>query len=396
MLRSVKIGGRLFVNLDYDYAFFPKRFPKNWVRQITPAKLRRKGFKKIHGELFEKTFSDVVKLTVGIPKRADIRKSYIWTLNEQGFQKMINDLKVIQEHFDNRAQELYNRFVVREDEEDKSINRVKLVDESVRKVLASKAGMQEFQREWLGIRAKKERFMEEVLAARDAGYKMKSGFLRKYRGFLDLSLKPQTNPPYCRREYFFFDACKTRKQLHLYFEFVELFLDIFGSLADSVADKRKISPEKIKNSIFGYYVFLHGIKNIRKMYERGLSLDELRAKMPWIQEKFLEDITLDAQDKKGWAYKASDFALIYASYESQTTPGNFKQILKQEKEFAYRMRKKISRIENPKEFLSGKTDMEAEPNWYLRIEETPKKDKIALIRYALLHPEYPHRFLNVL
>jgi len=176
--------------------------------------------------------------------------------------------------------------------------------------------------------------------------------------------------------------------LHLYFDFIELFLDIFEATRKSPPFIRKISPEAVKSGIAAYYAVLFTIKKVRSLYLRGASFKELQKQFPMFRDTYLEDITLDAQTKKGWANKASDFALEFASHIANTTADNFKQILKKEKNFSGFMRKEVGKIKDIEQVLAGTKGIPQNHSKPLKIEIVPKEDWIGLFRWSFSHFGY--------
>lgn len=350
------------IKLNFDYPSFRDSFPKEWLSFITPSELRKAGFEEIDSEetdstkRFRKSFSDIITLDIKTSRKKD-GKSYCWSINEENFKIMISEIEEIKDYLDKQAKEIY--YFSRK-------SRSNVFEDSFEDYLQSD-------------------YMQMVRTATETSNEMKKAFAEKYAGFSEMNNDIQIKTPIYRYQNFFFDACKNTHQLNLCFEFIRLYMDVFGAIRKSKPSVRKISPEKVKAAIPSYYALFFTVKKVRSLYINGLSFEELQTKFPMIREEHLEDFTLESDDKKGWEYKASDIALNFASYTAETTPGNFKQILKQEKKFVSNIRREFSGIENIEEILAGTTIEIEGPDFGLNMERVPEEDFIGLIRWSISH-----------
>lgn len=354
MLEEVSNGSKSFIKLNFDFPSFHCHFPEDWLRYITPSELKKAGFQKVDPITYRKSFSDIVELKIVVSRKSG--KSYAWNMNEEKIKVMLGELESIKTYLDRQAERHYD--LVRSPKNRKKF----LCDESY----ATEC-------------------MMKTVTATNTAHKMKKAFMEKYSDFLNFNSHYYLQTPIFKYRSFFFDACKNTHQLHLYFDFVELFVDVFGALKKSKPHERRISPEAVKLGIAAYYAVLFTIKKVRSLYLRGASFGELTNRFPMISEKYLEDITLEAQAKKGWAYKASNFALDFASYTANTTMDNFKQVLKKEKKFGQYMKKEVGKIKNIEEVLAGKVGVPKNALKSLKIEIVPKEDWIGLFRWSLSH-----------
>lgn len=354
MLGEIKEGQKSFLKINFDFPSFKEHFPKEWLRDITRSELLKTGFQQINKTTYKKSFSDLLVLEIVISRK--IGKHYQWTMNEKSFNVMLAELRHIKTYLDKNAEEIY-----------KLIRSPKAKKEQ----LYSELFMTEY--------------MKKIATITNLVHKKKNDFFEKYEDFIGVNCNIAITMPTFRKQFFFFDACKTTRQLHWYFEFIELFLDLFGGLRKPQPFTRKISAEAIKYGIAAYYSVLFTVKKLRKFHQKGLSFEELKAKFPMISEENLEKMTLDSGAKKGWAYKASDFALDFASYTTKTTANNFKQILKKEKEFSLKMRHLVGKIKDIEMVLAGKTGIPIKPLWSLKIEAVPKEDWIGIFRWTFSH-----------
>lgn len=215
--------------------------------------------------------------------------------------------------------------------------------------------------------------------------KARNNFLEKYEDFFNLNSCQSLESPYLKYEYFFFGACNTTSQLHLYFKFIELFISFARGIEKSKNYVRKIKAEYVKKGIFFYYAYFFTIKKIRKLYSKGcFTFEELKNKISIINEKTLEKILLDSQNKKGWEYSASQLSLDLAAYTAYTTIDNFKQILKKEKIFALEIKKTLSKYKNIEMVLSGKIKIPL-PKFALNLEIVPEDEAIDLVKHSYLY-----------
>jgi hypothetical protein len=299
--------------LTIDTSAFETCFSEDWLKLITPSILQKTGFKKIDNETYNKSFSHVLELKINIIN--DNFKTYIWTMNEKPFEKMCDKLESIKTYVDKKAEELY------------------LVT-----VLARKR--------------KNPLNPPDILAGFS---KKKQNFYNKYHKFVDINNPDEISPPFPRTQYFFFDACKTEQQFKLYIHFIKLSMDIFYPLKKSRRGRpKKIPPDKIRQGISTYYAYSFTFKKIRNLCNRNWPFDRLENKFPMIPKKLIEDITLDCfGEKKGWQYKASNIAYEFGSEIANTSVGNFKQILKAEKEFTRETKTMISQVKDIEKTLSG-------------------------------------------
>lgn len=354
------------IKLNFDFPSFRDSFPKEWLRYITPSELRKAGFEETNSEetgstkTFKKSFADVVALEITSSRKKD-GKRYCWSMNEENFKIMLSELEEIKEYLDKEAEEVF------------------LLSRSSRSGVLNLSHDEYLQ----------SGYMQKILRATKTVHKMKNDFMNKYAGFTGINSNFQIQTPIFRYQSFFFDACKNTHQLNLYFEYIRLFMDVFGAIRKSKPSVRKISSDKIKEAIPAYYALFFTIKKIRAFYMKGFSFEDLQTQFPMVHEKYLEDFTLESDEKKGWEYKASDFALNLASYTAETTPGNFKQILKHEKEFASHIKKKFGSIDNIEETLAGTPlVLEGHPP-ELNMDIVPEEDWIGLYRWSISHfPPY--------
>ncbi len=350
------------IKLNFDFPSFRDSFPKEWLRYITPSEVRKAGFEKTASEetgstkTFRKSFSDVVSLEITTSRKKG-EKRYCWSMNEENFKTMLSELEAIKEYLDKEAKGI--ALLARS-------SRSSILDDSYDDYRQSE-------------------YMQKITKATNTVAQMKKDFRNKYNEFMTFNSDVQIQTPVFRYQFFFFDACKNTHQLNLYFEFIRLILDVFGAIRKSKPSVRKISPEKIKEAIAAYYALLFSIKKIRAIYMQGVSFKKLQEQFPMFNEKKLEDITLEADDKKGWEYKASGFALNFASYITETTTGNFKQILKKEKKFASHIKKRLSKIKNLEETLAG-TPLALKGSLpELNVEIVPEDDWVGLYRWSISH-----------
>lgn len=304
--------GKNLKELTIDTSTFETIFSEDWVKFITPAILQKVGFKKIDNETYNKSFSHLLELKINIINNNF--KTYIWTMNEEPFEKMCNKLESIKNYVDKKAEELYLVTVLRRK----------------RKTILNP---------------------EDILASFS---KKKHNFYKRYHEFFDINNAYQISPPFPRNQYFFFDACKTEQQFKLHLHFIKLFMEIFYPLKQPQRGRpQKIPPDKIRRGISTYYAYLFTFKKIRNLCNRNWPFDKLENKFPMISKKLIEDIVLDCfGEKKGWEYKASDIAYEFASEIANTTVDNFKQILKAEKEFTRETKTMISQVKDIKKTLS--------------------------------------------
>lgn len=298
--------------LTIDTSTFETYFAEDWVKLITPSMLQKAGFKKIDNETYNKSFSHLLELKINIIN--ENLKTFIWTMDEINFKKMCDELESIKNYVEKKAEELYLVTV-------------------------------------LGRKLKNPLNPEDILAGFS---KKKHNFYKRYHEFIDINNAYQISPPFPRTQYFFFDACKTEQQFKLYLHFIKLFMDIFYTLKKSKRGPcKKISPEKIKQGISTYYAYLFTFKKIRNLCNRNWFFDRLENKFPMIPKKLIEDIVLDCfGEKKGWQYKASNIAYEFGIRITNTSVGNFKQILKTEKEFTRETKTMISQVNDVEKTLS--------------------------------------------
>lgn len=307
--------------LTIDTSTFETCFSEDCLKLITPSILQKTGFKKIDNETYNKSFSHVLELKINIIN--DNFKTYIWTMNEKPFEKMCDKLESIKNYVEKKAEELYLVTV-------------------------------------LGRKLKNPLNPEDILAGFS---KKKDNFYKRYHEFIDINNASQISPIFPRTQYFFFDACKSEKQFKLYLQFIKLYIDIFFPLKKPKrGPPKKISPKKIKQGISTYYAYLFTFKKIRNLYSREFSkklnkndyiLDKLKNEFSMIPKELIEDIALDSfGEKKGWYYKSSNISYDFASKIVNTSVGNFKQILKAEKEFTRETKTMISQVNDVEKTLS--------------------------------------------
>jgi len=272
-------------------------------------------------------------------------------MKEANFKNMIAELRQVKSHLDDMSRDVY------------------------KKVRSSPTANQMDIEERINM----------IASVANSARKMKSTFSDKYRDFIAINSEVRIPETTFRYQYFFFDACRNTRQLHLYFEFIELFIDVYGSVKRSLPNIRRISPESIKSGIASYYALLFTIKKIRKLYQKGVSLDELKSRFPMVSDENLERFTLDSGARKGWAYKASEVALGFASHTSGTTVDNFRQILKKEKDFSLKVKALVGSMENVELTLAGELGIPIEPDWSLKTEIVPDREWIDLFRWGISH-----------
>jgi len=306
----------------------------------------KERFIKLNENTYKKSFSNLLSLTFVLHDNSDV--TYHWDMNENHFKIINKELKSIIEYFDKEAETFY--FEITRDKRSNFGGHVKTI----------------------------KNFNNKFKKARN-------NFLEKYEDFFNLNSCQSLESPYLKYQYFFFDACHTTSQLHLYFKFIELFISFARGIEKSKNYVRKITAEYVKKGIFSYYVYFFTIKKIRKLYSKeGFTFEELKNKIPIINEKTLLKILLDSQNKKGWEYSASQLSLDFAAYTANTTIDNFKQILKKEKKFALEAKKTLSKYKNIEMVLSGKIKIPL-PKFALNFEIVPEDEAIDLFKHSFLY-----------
>jgi len=321
--------------VSIDISTFDTIFAEDWLKFITPSILKKYGFEKNDNKTYERSFSHLLELKINII--AENLKTYIWTMNEINFKKMCGKLESIKTYVDKKAEELYLLTV-------------------------------------LGRKRKTLLNPEAILVGFS---KKKRNFYKKYHEFIDINNAYQIPSIFPRTQNFFFDACKIEQQFTLYLRFIKLSIDIFSPLKKAERGPlRKILPEKIRQGISTYYVYLFVFRKIRDLHNRNWSFDNLCNKFSMIPPKKVEDITFESfGEKKGWRYKASDIAYDFASKIINTTVDNFKQVLKAEKEFTRETKTMISQVKDIEKTLSEEIPLPIN-NRKLKREHFSKKEFI--------------------
>lgn len=347
---------RPFIVSYADFSSHRETVPKNCLRYVIPSQLMKAGFERIDKTtytLYRKDFSGLLELEFSISKK--VGKSYCWTLNEKNFKKMLKELSAIKAYLDDKAEEM---------------------DARARKLSEIQPGRERKRHTRDGV--------EEGLKIMKAVDKMKLEFFKRYRDFIDVNQHIDIQMPTIRSWFFCFDACKTTRELHLYFMFIELFLDIFwGRIKKSKTRKRKISIDSIKRGVVIYYALFFSVKRIRELYTQDVSFDELRAKFPMFSEGALEEMTLERGHGKGWKHTPSEFALHWGSRTANTTPRNFKQLLGKYKKFARKIKEEVGKIQDVGKVLVGETSVPVDELSLLDIEYIKDEDWIAGWRWTL-------------
>ena len=347
--KSEKRHENINIKINFDFTTFKNSFPKDWSKDITPSELIEHGYQQIDKTTFVKSYSNILESRITISEKG--YKFYDWVMNNDKFKSMLTELKGVRTALDDASREIFMKLRIKGEEKDNQF----------------KANL------------------NDTVKATNAICKMKHDFLEKYNDFIEINCGIKISSAEFRYHYFFFDACQTTYQLHLYFEFIEIFLDIFGSIKKSLPQYRKITPEMVKLGITAYYTYLFTIKKIRHFYQAGASFDKLQKRFPMISASNLEIFTLDAGPKKGWAYNASEVAMDFASYLTETTVDNFRQILKSEKEFSRKIRSQVGQMEDVELALAGEIGVPIKADWSLNMEIVPDRDWIGLLRWNLSH-----------
>jgi len=107
VIEEVGKGAKSFLKLNFDFPSFQEHFPKQWLKDITPAELLKAGFQKVDPITYKKTFSGVIELEIRISRKRG--KSYTWIFKEENFNVMLTELKEIKTFLDKKAEEIYMR-----------------------------------------------------------------------------------------------------------------------------------------------------------------------------------------------------------------------------------------------------------------------------------------------
>ncbi len=336
----------MIITINYKFSSYRKTLEKCFSKNITPKKLLKEGFIKSNKSTYKKSFSNLLSLTFFLNDNSKV--TYKWDMNENNFKKINKELKSVIEYFDKEIETFYF--------------------ETTR-----------------GKGSNFRRHLKKIMDFKNKFYKIRNNFLDKYEDFFNINSCQSFESAYIQYEYFFFDACNTTSQLHLYFEFIELFISFARGIEKSKNYVRKITEECVKQGISSYYTYFFTIKKIRKLWSKNcFTFEELKKKFSIINEKTLEKILLDSQNKKGWEYLASQLSLDFAAYTANTTIDNFKQILKKEKKFALEIKKTLSKYKNIEMVLSGKINIPL-PKIALNFDFVPEDDSIALFKHSVLH-----------
>ena len=288
----------------------------------------------------------MLSLTYVLHDNSDV--TYHWDMNENHFKMINKDLKSIIEYFDKEAETFYFEITG-------------------------------------GKRSNFSRHVKTIKNFNINFKKARNNFLEKYEDFFNLNSCQSLESPYLKYQYFFFDACHTTSQLHLYFKFIELFISFARGIEKSKNYVRRIKAEYVKKGISFYYAYFFTIKKIRKLYSKDcFTFEELKNKFSFINEKNFAKILLDSQNKKGWEYSASQLSLGPAAYTAHTTRDNFKQILKKEKKFTLEIKKTLSKYKNIEMVLSGKIKIPL-PKFALNFEIVPEDEAIDLFKHSFLY-----------
>jgi len=346
----------LRINFDYPIGFRP--FPKQVLKDITPKALIKEGFKRVSKSEYKKNFSGVLELSIEISRRRG--KSFNWEMKEDNFKEMIQNFKAIKISLNKKARDIVGLME-------------KIRDPNIENTQSSKLHKE---------------IMTKMFTETNDVQKMREAFFGKYHEFFEINSDFLIKCAYKRSRVFFFDACKTLRQLHLYFQFIELALDVPGFIKKSKRLTRKITPKIIKSSILGYQYCLAELKKIRRIWsDIGFDFQEIKKQYPGISEEVLEMITEERE--RGFKYKASDLALEFISSSAGTTKENLKKILKQEKEFAQEARKIIQKIENGNLTVETIGDVMGVPIIWrksiLKAEAPLSQDRFEMIKYCLFH-----------
>ncbi|TET45422.1 hypothetical protein E3J62_07650 [candidate division TA06 bacterium] len=350
--RSFRLNGK--------FPYFTEPIPTELLKGITPSKLLKAGFEEIDYRTgYTKTFSDVLDLSIDISGKTE--KFYSWDLDIANFRRMLKELRVIESYLDIKVRKM-------------SLDR-----EKMDKILSSK-----MKRKQVDMKGWASRFQADAQEIMETVGKMKRDFSERYKDFLDIVQFAEMQKQIPRRQFFFFDFCKETQHLHMYFKFIKLFLNLFHRpLVKSKTYKRRLFPLLTKHGIIGYHLALATIKKIRTRHKQGASNRELRKEFPMVKPHDLGLITLEGEDKP-WVRDASAIALESAAGQTLTTPGNFKQILNEEKEYAGKVRMAIRRMQNVEKALIGKVIVPIDPEWSLKAERFTRGDWMSLLRWYFL------------
>lgn len=331
---------KINIQVSYRTPYYLSYFEKPFLKHITPKRLLDEGFEEIIINIYRKSFSNLISLTYYFGD--DKYVQYKWDMNENNFKKANKEIKIMIDYIEKKFKNHYAE--LRKGE-------VKNVVKNTEKLLVKMINEEK---------------------------KMKKDFLEKYKDFFSINSAQPSETLYFKSHRFFFDACDTTRQLRLYFKFIELSMYFLDDIIISEPFSRRITPKEIREGIAMYYIFFFTIKKIRQLYmEDHYTYEEIKNMFPMVTDKLFEDITLDSQNKKGWEYRNSDLSLNIAAHKLKTTSGNFKQILKQEKKYALKMKKMINNFKDINMVLTGKTIIPLS-KFPLKVEE-PLKSKFATI-----------------
>jgi hypothetical protein len=194
---------------------------------------------------------------------------------------------------------------------------------------------------------------------------------------LDLMGLGRPRRPYHTSQAFFFDACESKTQLKHYFDFIELFVDVFVGFRNHRRHLRKVSEPMIGISMLVYHSARMRIVEIRKLHRMGWSLMELSRKFdetpPHLMEHYVE------RNPETGRYKnmPSELALREAAQFARLTPKSLRKQFKKRKDLFARTEKHL---------LSSAGSFEGAPSNLvdINIENIPKEDWITWIRLTLV------------
>jgi hypothetical protein len=313
----------------------PQPVPSNWLEATTPERLLKEGFGKVDEETYRMDFSGVIELRFYLRDKEP--KSWDWKMNLPEFTIMVDELESIKMYIDRKA-------------------------DKISKSLKDCHGMGPDEG-----RKHSEKVYDEIPAVCESVHEKKAAFLRKYELLMDFLGYVKVPIPYPRSIHFFFDPCKTTKELDLYLRFVRLSMFVFWRLGRSQYEGN-LTVDQIKAAIISYFLVLFTIKKIRRLYNSDVPLEALKVQFNMVDEQTVDQIVRYPDRGKDWFHSAERIAGDLVAPRFNTTGGNLKQIRKREKQYARAVRKRIGSMEDVELALSGKVDVPVPHWWMLRTE----------------------------
>jgi len=341
-----------------DFYSYPYNIPLESQKNFTEIKLLKNDFKKVDNNIFEKVFSNVVKLEIDISDKKI--KSFNWSMNDLNFREMTNKLEEIQKCINKIAKDIYKikkplRF---KESRQRSVN---FINECLNEIPTKNIGVLE----------------------------LKSKFMKEYNEFLNINRAVNHNPLLIKQQNFFIDYCKTEYQINLFCDFIKNLLSVFRPLKESNLHyvNRKIFPVDIKAEITHYRQVLMLIKSLRQSYKNNPKLyefkDEDTERFPMLDWKVKQKI-LKSDGKRNFKYKASDIAYFLASELIGTTKENFKDILKKQTDCSKEIKKEVDNIPNIEDKWGEKElSLNRFNHLFLSFEKYKKEDWIKLFKFHI-------------